>query len=197
MSEIKLQVESKLPTPYGDFRIRAYSESPDDLQPHIAMIKDPIHVEEAVLVRIHSECMTGDLFGSYRCDCGEQLMHSVDVIGENGGVLIYLRQEGRGIGIINKLKAYNLQDDGVDTAEANTHLGFEVDSRSFEDAVYILRSLSIQRIKLLTNNPLKVKAFDKSTIDVVERIPLEIAPHSQNRKYLETKKTVMGHLLRF
>lgn len=147
------------------------------------------------MIRIHSECLTGDIFGSQRCDCGPQLIRSLELIGERGGVLLYLRQEGRGIGIINKLKAYQLQDQGDNTAEANTHLGFKVDERTYEEALIILEDLGIKEVDLLTNNPEKIKIFENSPIKLHKRIPLEITPIRSNKRYLETKKTVMGHLL--
>ena len=196
LGTLTCQVETRMPTPYGHLRIRAYSTLEDDPQPHMVLIKDPVDMSRPVLVRIHSECMTGDVFGSQRCDCGDQLDRSMEMISQEGGILIYLRQEGRGIGIINKLKAYNLQDDGSDTAEANTHLGFEVDGRSFDVAVGILMDLGAKAIRLLTNNPSKISAFDRSPVRLIERVPLEITPHHENKKYLETKKNVMGHLLK-
>ena len=132
--------------------------------------------------------MTGDVFGSRRCDCGEQLDASLRLAGEQGGVVIYLRQEGRGIGLINKLKAYNLQDLGLNTAEANTHLGFDVDARQYECAVFILQDLGISTVKLITNNPDKVEALRRSPVQVISRIPLVVQPHEENRDYLETKQ---------
>lgn len=147
------------------------------------------------MVRIHSECMTGDVFHSRRCDCGEQLAKAIEMAAENGGVVIYLRQEGRGIGLINKLKAYNLQDTGLNTADANTHLGFDVDGRQYDLAVEILNDLGIRRIHLLTNNPLKIEAIEHSDIEIVSRIPLVIEPKKENHSYLKTKRELMGHLL--
>ncbi len=173
----------------------AYSDSPSDRMPHIAMLADGLDLSKPVPVRIHSECMTGDVFGSRRCDCGEQLEASLRITAEKGGVVIYLRQEGRGIGLINKLKAYNLQDMGLNTAEANTHLGFDVDARQYDVAVFILQDLGIQEIELITNNPAKVDAMRRSPIKVVGRIPVVIAPQQDSRGYLETKQNLMGHLL--
>lgn len=187
--------ESSIPTIWGEFKVIAYGEQDSDPTPHIVLVREPIPVDNPVLTRIHSECVTGDIFGSQRCDCGPQLVKSLELIGKSGGVLLYLRQEGRGIGFINKLKAYQLQDQGIDTAEANTHLGFKVDERTYEDALMILRDLGIHRINLLTNNPDKIKAFDNSDIIIDKRISLEIAPVRSNRYYLETKKRIMGHLL--
>lgn len=191
----KRQVESTIPTAYGEFRIVAYAEDDKDLTPHIALIKDPIHTDGPVLLRIHSECLTGDLFGSQRCDCGPQLDKSLELISESGGILLYLRQEGRGIGIINKLRAYQLQDKGVNTADANTHLGFKIDERSYEEALMILQDLNVNQVRLLTNNPDKVKIFDHSKIKLIERLPLQITPVRSNKRYLETKKHIMGHFL--
>ncbi len=191
----KKQVESTIPTAYGEFRILAYSEDDKDLTPHIALIKEPVDLNSAVLLRIHSECLTGDLFGSQRCDCGPQLDKSLEMISEAGGILLYLRQEGRGIGIINKLRAYQLQDKGINTADANTHLGFKIDERSYEEALMILNDLNVSKVRLLTNNPDKVKIFDHSNIQLVERLPLQITPVRANKRYLETKKHIMGHFL--
>lgn len=192
---LSIQAEGTIPSDYGPFRMLAFGASPEEQFPHLALIADSFNAFEPVLVRIHSECITGDVFGSHRCDCGEQLHRALHLIGQQGGVLIYLRQEGRGIGLINKLKAYNIQDQGVNTADANVHLGFEVDQRTYTQAVEILELLGIQQIKLLTNNPDKLEALRESNITLVERIPLEIPPNQSNRYYLETKKRVMGHLL--
>lgn len=173
----------------------AYSDKSDEPMPHIALVAEGFDPSGPVAVRIHSECMTGDVFGSRRCDCGEQLDASLRLAAEQGGVVIYLRQEGRGIGLINKLKAYNLQDLGLNTAEANTHLGFDVDARQYECAVFILQDLGISTVKLITNNPDKVEALRRSPVQVVSRIPLVVEPHEDNRGYLETKQELMGHLL--
>ncbi len=174
----------------------AYATSPDDPTPHVAMVHEKFDPSGPVLVRIHSECMTGDLFGSHRCDCGEQLDESLHLAAQRGGVVIYLRQEGRGIGLINKLKAYNLQDQGLNTADANTHLGFEVDARQYDLAVEIMKDLGIRQIHLLTNNPEKIEAIEHSDVEIVSRVPLIIPPRNENRAYLETKRALMGHLLR-
>jgi len=190
------QVKAFLPTDWGNFNIIAYASSPDDLTPHVALVHENLDTSKPVLVRIHSECMTGDVFHSRRCDCGEQLDRALELAAEQGGVVIYLRQEGRGIGLINKLKAYNLQDKGFDTATANTHLGFEVDARQYGLAVEILHDLGIQRIRLLTNNPLKIEALGHSGIEVVSREPLIIEPKKENAAYLRTKRELMGHLLK-
>ncbi len=163
--------------------------------PHIAFVAEGFDPSQPVAVRIHSECMTGDVFGSLRCDCGEQLDASLHIVAERRGVVIYLRQEGRGIGLINKLKAYNLQDLGLNTAEANTHLGFDVDARQYDAAICILQDLGIQQVELITNNPLKVEALRRSTLEVVGRIPIVIAPRPESKQYLQTKQDLMGHLL--
>lgn len=173
----------------------AYAASPNERMPHVAFVADGFDPTLPVPVRIHSECMTGDVFSSRRCDCGEQLHISLRIAAERGGVVIYLRQEGRGIGLINKLKAYNLQDAGLNTAEANTHLGFDVDARQYECAVAILQDLGIHSVELITNNPDKVDALRRSPIQVAKRIPLVIEPQADNLEYLQTKQDLMGHLL--
>lgn len=190
------QTETLMPTKWGNFRLLAYADSAEDAMPHLAMVNEDFNPGQPVLLRIHSECLTGDVFGSRRCDCGQQLSKSLELTAASGGVVIYLRQEGRGIGLINKLKAYRLQDSGLNTADANTHLGFEVDSRSYEAAIAILEDLGIAQVNLLTNNPLKVKALEGSPIQVVSRVPLLIEPHEDNEYYLQTKKDVMGHWLK-
>ena len=190
---IKKQVETFLPTKWGDFRLIAYSDG-DTLRPHFALVSD-FDPDQPVLVRLHSECITGELFGSKRCDCGDQLAAALKMVATQGGAVLYLRQEGRGIGILNKMKAYNLQDEGLNTKEANLHLGFEADPRTYEDAIYILEDLQISNIKLITNNPNKVDAFTDSNINVVERLPILIPPGKENLDYLITKEKEMGHLL--
>jgi 3,4-dihydroxy 2-butanone 4-phosphate synthase/GTP cyclohydrolase II len=192
---MKRQVEAVLPTDWGNFNIIAYATSPDDTMPHVALVHEKFDPKHPVLIRIHSECMTGDLFGSRRCDCGEQLTRALEMAAAQGGVVIYLRQEGRGIGLINKLKAYNLQDKGLNTADANTHLGFEVDARQYNLAVEIMNDLGIKRIHLLTNNPLKIEAIEHSSIKIVSRVPLVIEPKKENHHYMKTKRELMGHLL--
>lgn len=193
---LKKQVEALLPTDWGHFRMIAYSRLPDDNSPHLAMVHESFDYDkEPTIVRIHSECMTGDVFHSNRCDCGEQLDYAMRLAAEKGGIVIYLRQEGRGIGLINKLKAYNLQDKGFNTQDANLHLGFGADERQYEDAITILQSLGIQKVALLTNNPLKVNYLEKGGIQVVERLPILIAPKEENAFYLRTKQNIMGHLL--
>lgn len=194
-ANMQRQVQAFLPTDWGIFNILAYADSAEDLTPHVALVHENLDVTQPVLVRIHSECMTGDLFHSRRCDCGEQLDKALELAAEQGGVVIYLRQEGRGIGLINKLKAYNLQDKGFDTASANTHLGLEVDSRQYDLAVEILQDIGIRQIRLLTNNPLKIVAIENSSLEIISREPLIIEPKLENAAYLRTKRELMGHLL--
>jgi 3,4-dihydroxy 2-butanone 4-phosphate synthase/GTP cyclohydrolase II len=173
----------------------AYTSEQLDYAPHIAMVHPDIDVNQPVVVRIHSECLTGDLFHSQRCDCGDQLDAAMKEIAKSKGIVIYLRQEGRGIGLINKLKAYNKQDEGLDTVEANLALGLDIDSRNYQNAIEILDDLKVKRIKLLTNNPDKLNAFDGTDIEVIERMSLEITANDNNRKYLKTKKDSLGHFL--
>jgi GTP cyclohydrolase II len=192
---IARQAEAVLPTPWGTFTMVAYAENANEWMPHLAMVHEDFQLTVPTLVRIHSECMTGDLFGSKRCDCGEQLDKAMEMAAAKGGVVVYLRQEGRGIGLINKLKAYNLQDTGLDTIDANLHLGFEADARHYDIAVEILEDLKVQSIHLLTNNPDKIDAIERSPIQILKRIPLIVEPRSENRNYLRTKQKYMGHLL--
>ncbi len=190
------QAAATIPTRLGLFEMIAFAASPTELMPHVAFVAENFDPKIGpVLVRIHSECLTGDIFGSRRCDCGEQLAISIKMVAEKGGVLIYLRQEGRGIGLINKLRAYNLQDAGLNTADANTHLGFEVDARQYDAAVAILADLGIENVNLITNNPEKVAALKRCGIEISGRTPLVIEPNSDNRDYLLTKKELMGHFL--
>jgi len=186
-------VTSNLPTENGLFRILAF-DSGIETSPHV-VLENMEGRNSIPNVRIHSECMTGDVFGSLKCDCGEQLDTSMKYIKEHGGVLIYLRQEGRNIGLINKLRAYNLQEQGMDTIEANHSLGFHTDQRTYEEAIGILNHLGYSKINLLTNNPDKLNAFADSDIEVVERIPLKIEPKPENEGYLSVKKNTLGHLL--
>ncbi len=192
---MKKQAAAAIPTQWGTFQMIAYSDDDKERMPHLAIVHPAMNVQEDVVVRIHSECLTGDLFTSKRCDCGEQLHVAMEMIAKEKGALIYLRQEGRGIGIINKLKAYNLQDDGLNTIDANTHLGFEPDARHYDPAIQILQDLGITSIQLLTNNPLKVEAFEKTPIQVNERLPIVIPAHQDNHAYLKTKNDLMGHFL--
>jgi len=188
--------KAQLPTSYGNFIIQAYVRSDNTEMPHLALLHEKLNVNEPVVVRIHSECITGDLFSSKRCDCGEQLEKSLHILNSKQGVLIYLRQEGRGIGILNKLRAYNHQDEGMNTIEANEALGFRPDERNYSAALHILEDLGINKIMLLTNNPEKLKAFENSKIEIVERLPLVIDPNETNQSYLDTKESKMGHIFK-
>ena len=190
------QAEATIPTPYGTFRMIAYAEDPGAYAPHIALVHPAMDPAAEVITRVHSECITGDLFGSKRCDCGEQLDRSLQLAAAGKGIVLYLRQEGRGIGIINKLKAYQLQDSGLDTIEANVHLGFEVDARRYAVARGMLQDLGVSKIQLLTNNPEKVDAFREGPVEVVRRLPIIIDPVRENEGYLATKRFSMGHWLR-
>jgi len=192
---IKRAVTSRLPTRYGEFLLHAYLEESEAARVHLALVRGPIDSESRPLLRIHSECLTGDLLASIRCDCGEQLDQALAAIGDApAGILIYLRQEGRGIGLLNKLRAYNLQDEGLDTVEANIHLGFEPDERDYSVAVDILEDLGVMAIRLLTNNPNKVAAFERSRVRVIERVPLVVSETAENANYLETKRRRLGHM---
>ena len=189
------EVEVVLPTKFGDFKMAAFSDEIEKKE-YIAVFKGDLRGKEDVLVRLHSECLTGDIFGSKRCDCGDQLHKSLESINEKGeGLLIYLRQEGRGIGIYNKLKAYNLQDQGHDTVEANHLLGFKDDLRDFAVAAQIIKDFEIKSINILTNNPKKIESLEKYGINVKERIDSETEPTTENKKYLETKRDKMGHYI--
>ncbi|MGB4331030.1 MAG: bifunctional 3,4-dihydroxy-2-butanone-4-phosphate synthase/GTP cyclohydrolase II [Dethiobacteria bacterium] len=185
-----------LPTAYGNFRLIAYENSVD-CQTHLALVKGEIKTEEPVLARVHSQCLTGDVLGSLRCDCGNQLRQAMRQIEENGsGVLVYMRQEGRGIGLLNKLRAYELQDvQNKDTVEANEALGFPADLRDYGVGAQILVDLGVRKLRLLTNNPRKIKGLEGYGLNIVERVPLEIPPSDHNSKYLATKKHKLGHLL--
>jgi 3,4-dihydroxy 2-butanone 4-phosphate synthase / GTP cyclohydrolase II len=187
--------ETQLPTEYGTFRVIAYQSSTSS-EPDLAMVLGDLDGDDPVLARVHSECLTGDVFGSRRCDCGQQLDSALKRIGEAGrGVLLYMRQEGRGIGLLNKLRAYHLQDQGLDTVEANRKLGFQADQRDYTGAAFILRNLGIESVRLLTNNPRKVDSLTNCGVNVVERVPLVVVPVDTNRHYLETKRVKLGHLL--
>ncbi|HKA35258.1 MAG TPA: bifunctional 3,4-dihydroxy-2-butanone-4-phosphate synthase/GTP cyclohydrolase II [Thermoanaerobaculia bacterium] len=185
-----------LPTQYGEFRLYAYRSDVTN-EEAVALAHGEIREEEPVLVRVHSQCLTGDVFGSSRCDCGEQLSLAMGKIVEAGrGVVLYLLQEGRGIGLMNKLKAYELQDEGHDTVSANAKLGFPPDIRNYGLGCQILRDLGVRKMRLMTNNPSKYVAIGGYGLEIVERVPLEVGPTDRSRKYLETKKNKMGHLLK-
>ncbi|MBI5968958.1 MAG: bifunctional 3,4-dihydroxy-2-butanone-4-phosphate synthase/GTP cyclohydrolase II [Deltaproteobacteria bacterium] len=187
---------TNLPTIYGgDFKAIAYQNEVDNQQ-HLALIKGEIHPGDEVLVRVHSECLTGDVFGSKRCDCGEQLHTAMRMVAKEGkGVIVYMHQEGRGIGLLNKMKAYALQDQGKDTVEANIALGFEPDLRDYGLGAQILRDMGVRKIRLMTNNPKKIVGLQGYGLEVVERIPIEIRPNRKNIAYLKAKKKKLGHLL--
>lgn len=192
---VKKVAQTRLPTDYGEFTAIAYSNYVDS-NIHIALVKGDIRPGEPVLVRVHSECLTGDVFGSKRCDCGEQLRRAMEMIERNGkGVLLYMRQEGRGIGLENKLKAYELQDLGLDTVEANIQLGFKPDLRDYGIGAQILVDLGVREMRLMTNNPKKIVGLEGYGLKVVERVPIETKPHEKNLIYLKTKKKKLGHLL--
>lgn len=188
--------EADLPTKYGGmFRIIVYTNDVDEFE-HVALVKGNITPDKEVLVRVHSECMTGDIFGSLRCDCGSQLHVAMQIVEQEGcGVILYMHQEGRGIGLVNKLKAYHLQDKGLDTVEANAKLGFKADLRDYGIGAQILRDLGVRKMRLLTNNPKKIVGLDGYGLKVVGRAPIEMEPCPENIKYLQTKKDKMGHLL--
>ncbi|KUJ53856.1 GTP cyclohydrolase II [Chryseobacterium aquaticum] len=192
---IKIQAEANVPTEYGNFRMIAFSEESTNWMPHMAIIAENTDFSNPVNVRFHSECITGEVFHSQKCECGQQLDSAMKYMQENGGIIVYLRQEGRNIGIINKLKAYSLQEKGFDTVAANLELGLPADDRNFDIAIEILNILDVKSINLLTNNPEKVKFVEQSNITLNSRIPLQIPANDSSRGYLQTKKDYFGHLL--
>ena len=186
--------ETRLPTPNGDMMILAYKAegTPDE---HVAVVKGTIDPDQPILVRVHDQCVTGDVFDSMRCDCGEQKDRALQMIGEQGGVFVYMRQEGRGIGLHNKLRAYELQDAGMDTVDANIALGFPPDRRDYGIGMQILRDIGVRKMRLITNNPAKRTGLEAYGLEVVERVPIETLPNEHNIRYLDTKRRRMGHLL--
>ncbi len=193
---VHLVIETRLPTPFGDFKALAYKSDIESGE-HLALVMGDIKDGAPVLVRVHSECLTGDVFGSQRCDCGEQLDMAMKMVaGEKRGVILYMRQEGRGIGFHNKLCAYALQDKGLDTVEANLSLGFDADLRDYGIGAQILADLGLKEIRMLTNNPKKVVGLEGYGLKVVQTVPIIVAPNPHNRKYLETKQNKMGHILK-
>jgi 3,4-dihydroxy 2-butanone 4-phosphate synthase/GTP cyclohydrolase II len=188
-------VTTKLPSRFGEFALHLYKSVTDEKE-HIALVKGELVEQEPTLVRVHSECLTGDVFGSMRCDCNEQLVAAMQTVEKNGkGVILYMRQEGRGIGLVNKLKAYKLQDDGMDTVEANEKLGFRPDLRDYGIGAQILRDLHVGKMRLMTNNPKKVVGLQGYGLEIVERVPLEVDPNFFNEHYLKVKRDKLGHLI--
>lgn len=195
-SIIEEEVKVKLPTQFGDFELIAFKQTTTG-QEHLALVKGDWKKDEAIMVRVHSSCLTGDIFGSCRCDCGPQLHKAMQLIEQEGkGVIVYMNQEGRGIGLLNKLKAYKLQEEGMDTVEANLELGFKMDERDYGVGAQILRHLGVCKIKLLTNNPKKRAGLIGYGLEIVENISLEITSNQHNKSYLQTKKDKLGHSLK-
>ncbi len=192
---LKIQAESNVPTEYGEFRIMAFSELESDWMPHMAIIAKDTDFSQPVNVRFHSECITGEVFHSIKCECGLQLNEAMKFIHEKGGIIVYLRQEGRNIGIINKLKAYALQEQGFDTVEANLELGLPADDRNFDIAIEMLNLLNVKSVNLLTNNPEKLRFVKESNIILNKRIPLQMDSTKESEGYLKVKKDYFGHLL--
>jgi len=192
---VKKEAEASLPTEFGCFRIVGFRSATSD-EEFVALVKGEIKPDHATLVRIHSQCLTGDVFRSLKCDCGPQLKRAMEMVwAEGSGIIVYQQQEGRGIGIINKIRAYALQDEGADTIEANLRLGFDIDHRRYDQCAEVIKLLGAHRLRLMSNNPDKVRALHDAGLEVVERIPLEIKPKAPAFKYLIAKKEKMGHLL--
>lgn len=195
-SFVQTVAETILPTPFGDFKAVVFVNDIDEYE-HLALVKGEIDPEKEILVRVHSQCLTGDVFGSYRCDCGAQLERAMEIVQQEGlGVVLYLQQEGRGIGLANKLKAYALQDQGFDTVEANEELGFDPDLRDYGVGAQILAALGVRKMKLMTNNPKKIIGLEGYGLEVTDRVPLEIEPRAENMRYLLTKCQKLGHLMK-
>ena len=190
---VRKTTEANLPTRYGTFKVIAYEDC--NKGQHLALVKGNVKGRKNIFVRVHSECVTGDALGSLRCDCGPQLEKALEIIGKKGGVLLYMAQEGRGIGLMNKIAAYHLQDHGMDTVEANINLGFKADARDYTVGAQILADLGLSKIRLLTNNPRKIEGLEKYGLKIVERMPIIIKPNKINKKYLKAKKEKLGHYL--
>lgn len=190
------EAEANLPTEFGPFKIIGFRSTTSD-EEFVALVKGDLEPERPTLVRIHSQCLTGDVFHSLKCDCGPQLQRAMEMVQEAGaGVIVYQQQEGRGIGIVNKIRAYALQDEGADTIEANLRLGFGVDERTYDQCAEIIKLLGVRRVRLMSNNPDKVRALQSAGLEIVERVPLEVKAHHTAHRYMLTKKEKMGHLLR-
>ncbi len=194
-SSVRKEAEANLPTELGPFRIVGFRSTTSD-EEFVALVKGEIKPEEPTLVRIHSQCLTGDVFHSLKCDCGPQLQLAMELVQEEGkGIIVYQQQEGRGIGIVNKIRAYALQDQGADTIEANLRLGFEIDEREYNQCAEVIKMLGARRLRLMSNNPDKLRALRNAGLEIVERVPLEVKPKEPAINYLRTKKEKMGHLL--
>ena len=192
-SLIRKTVEANLPTKYGNFKVICYEDSYK--AQHLALVKGEVKGKKNVYTRVHSECLTGDALGSLRCDCGPQLEKALEIIGKKGGVLLYMAQEGRGVGLMNKIAAYHFQDHGMDTVQANLKLGLKADARDYTIGAQILADLGLSTIRLLTNNPRKIEGLGKYGLEIAERVPIVIKPNKINKRYLKTKREKLGHYL--